>query len=622
MRARKRGLILVVATRAPGGIDTVLQGYRDTGFAERHNMRFLSTHRPGSLGMRLFCALSAFFQAAILMVRGRVGLLHCHVAAFGSFYRKSVYAELARLFGVPVIWHIHASELGRFLDEQGRVERLWTRRQFARAAKTLALSKRMADRLAEVAPRERIAIIPNAVRIPPSRIPARRDDNGPVILSLGLVGPRKGSFDLIVALALLGSAHPQARLILAGNGDLDAARELAASMGVAERVELPGWVDGDGRQRLFDCATIYALPSHGEGLPMSLLEAMAQGLPVVTTAVGGIPDLVSHRRTGLVVPPGDVVGLAAALSALLGDPAQRATLGQAGRDHVARHFSFAAIMPRLEAVYAEAMRLRSPVGVASARLPMTELSRRLHAFPAGTRVYAIGDIHGCDQLLAEIHRQIDAREAQNPAEKVIEIVLGDVIDRGPDSCGAVERLLRRREAGRDLRVLTGNHEAMMLEGLRDPAQFPRWLRQGGLETLQSYGVAPPESPDDATDLETCIDRFRTAMPEAHRRFFAGLEHAIDLAGFAFVHAGLRPGIAFETQRPDDMIWIREPFLSHEGPLDRFVVHGHTPGDRVDLRPHRIDLDTGAFHSGRLSCLMIERCRMSLTDSRSGWTDLI
>ena len=161
----------------------------------------------------------------------------------------------------------------------------------------------------------------------------------------------------------------------------------------------------------------------------------------------------------------------------------------------------------------------------------------------------------------------------------------------------------------------------MLEGLRDPSRFAQWLKQGGLETLQSYGVAPPAGIDDPIDLETCIDRFRAAMPQAHRQFFTGLEHAIDLAGFAFVHAGLRPGIAFEAQRPDDLIWIREPFLSHDRPLDRFVVHGHTPGDRVDLRPHRIDLDTGAFHSGRLSCLMIERGRMALTDSRSSWIDL-
>lgn len=621
MRARKRGLILVVATQAPGGIATVLQGYRDSGFAERQGLHFLSTHRPGSVGIRLFSALSAFFHAAILMMRGRVRLLHCHVAAFGSFYRKSVFAELARLFGVPVVWHIHASELGRFLDEQGRVERFWTRRQFALADKTLALSKSMADRLAQIAPRQRLAIVPNAVRIPPSRVFSRRDNDGPVILALGLVGPRKGSFDLIVALALLGSAHPHARLILAGNGDLDMARELAASMGVAERVELPGWVDGDDKQHLLERATIYALPSHGEGLPMSLLEAMAQGLVVVTTPVGGIPDLVSHRRTGLVVAPGDVVGLAAALSALLGDAAQREKLGQAGREHVARHFSFPVIIPRLEAVYTEAMRLRSPMGVANARSPMTELSRRLDAFPAGTRVYAIGDIHGCDHLLADVFRQIDAHEASNPAERVIEIVLGDIIDRGRDSCGAVERLLRRRDADRDLRVLTGNHEAMMLEGLRDPSRFPQWLKQGGLETLQSYGVAPPVGIDDPIDLETCIDRFRIAMPTAHRQFFGGLEHAIDLAGFAFVHAGLRPGIAFEAQRPDDLIWIREPFLSHDRPLDRFVVHGHTPGDRVDLRPHRIDLDTGAFHSGRLSCLMIERGRMALTDSRSSWIDL-
>lgn len=465
MREARPGIVLVIATTAPGGIAAVLQGYRDSGFAARHGLRFLTTHRPGSVGLRLLCALSAFVRAAVLMARGRVRLLHCHVAAFGSFYRKSLFAELARCFGVPVVWHVHASELERFLAGQGRRTRRWTVRQFERATVTIVLSNHMAGLVRSVCPRARLVIVPNAVA---GSEPCLSDTVpcDPMILSLGLIGARKGGFDLIAAFALIARAHPRARLVLAGNGDREAALRLATELGVAQRVDCPGWVAGDDKRGLLQHAAIYALPSHAEGLPVSLLEAMAQGLPVITTAVGGIGELVAHGRNGLVVGPGDVVALADALSVLLANPARRAELGAAAAASVERDFGLAAVLPRLEAVYAEATRSRP------ARPELTDLRRLLAAFPEDQRVYAIGDIHGCDDLLAGIHRQIDVYDAQAPAARAIEIVLGDMIDRGPDSRGVIERLLQRRQSGRDLRMLLGNHEAMMLEGLRDPARFP------------------------------------------------------------------------------------------------------------------------------------------------------
>lgn len=223
--------------------------------------------------------------------------------------------------------------------------------------------------------------------------------------------------------------------------------------------------------------------------------------------------------------------------------------------------------------------------------------------PPDLRLHAIGDIHGCDALLARQHVSIDEMQRNRPKARVVEIVLGDMIDRGPESRGVISRLIARSER-HSVVVLRGNHEAMMLRFLADPLTLKDWIRVGGLETLKSYGVTPvlPLEPDSMVrTAREAVD----AIPAAHIAFLQGLVPAWTCGGFTFVHAGLRPGVPLAEQAERDLTEIREPFLSHAGSFGTFVVHGHTPVRAIDVKANRINIDTGAFATGNLSSIAIE-----------------
>jgi serine/threonine protein phosphatase 1 len=225
--------------------------------------------------------------------------------------------------------------------------------------------------------------------------------------------------------------------------------------------------------------------------------------------------------------------------------------------------------------------------------------------PEGARVYAVGDIHGRLDLLDQLLARIDADDAaRGPADTSI-IFLGDLVDRGPDSAGVVERLRRLARSGRRTRFLAGNHEEVFLAALGgDSKALKLFCRIGGRETILSYGVGADEYEAlDYGDLAAVLTRL---VPDEHRLFLEGFEDLIEIGDYAFVHAGVRPGAALQDQRTADLRWIRESFLDHRGRMDKRIVHGHTISADVEVRPHRIGIDTGAYASGKLTALGLER----------------
>ena len=223
--------------------------------------------------------------------------------------------------------------------------------------------------------------------------------------------------------------------------------------------------------------------------------------------------------------------------------------------------------------------------------------------PEGIRVYAVGDVHGRADLLEKIFGSIDADLNSRPAEATIEVFLGDYIDRGPASRKVLDRLIDRRRSHQTL-CLRGNHEAYMLEFLEDSTIFDEWSRYGGRETLMSYGLIPSLNinPDERVRL---ANAFKHALPEKHHRFLTGLRTTFTCGDFHFVHAGVRPGIPLREQSKEDLMWIREDFLTYEEQFEKIIVHGHTPVVNADIRPNRINIDTGAFATGHLTCLVLE-----------------
>jgi len=223
--------------------------------------------------------------------------------------------------------------------------------------------------------------------------------------------------------------------------------------------------------------------------------------------------------------------------------------------------------------------------------------------PEGLRIYAIGDLHGRADLLDRVVRRIDAHEAAHPALRPMEIFIGDYIDRGPASREVLDRLIARSRA-RETVCLKGNHETFVEGFLNDPSILSEWRHYGGLETLLSYGLRPFVNMNPAEQAELAAV-FRQVLPLTHRLFLGGLRPSFTCGDYFFVHAGVQPGIPLEKQHEEDLLWIREDFLFCEADFSKIVVHGHTPVREPDIRPNRINIDTGAYASGRLTCLMLE-----------------
>lgn len=222
--------------------------------------------------------------------------------------------------------------------------------------------------------------------------------------------------------------------------------------------------------------------------------------------------------------------------------------------------------------------------------------------PDGMRIYAIGDVHGRADLLNQVFRRIDADLAAAPAPRSIEVLLGDYVDRGPASRDVLDQVIERRGT-HEMICLKGNHEIFLTEFLEHPTTLDEWRRYGGLETLMSYGLAPGTKTVDPASL---ADQFRQALPDGHRAFLADLAPSFACGDFFFVHAGVRPHVPLDRQDAHDLLWIRDDFLLHEEQFEKLVVHGHTPVAVPDIRPNRINIDTGAYATGRLTCLVIER----------------
>ena len=224
------------------------------------------------------------------------------------------------------------------------------------------------------------------------------------------------------------------------------------------------------------------------------------------------------------------------------------------------------------------------------------------AIPAGERVYAVGDIHGRLDLFEAIIEAIERDDAANKPAMTTVVLLGDLVDRGPDSAGVLARA-RLWQQQRSVRILAGNHEEMFLSSFEDIEVLRHFLRFGGKETVLSYGV--DRDVYNAAELEEVQTMMLAVVPEADRNFMRGFEDMIAIGDYLFVHAGIAPGVPFEEQRRKDLRWIREPFLSHGEPHAAVVVHGHTISDEPVERGNRIGIDTGAYSSGRLTALALE-----------------
>jgi serine/threonine protein phosphatase 1 len=247
-----------------------------------------------------------------------------------------------------------------------------------------------------------------------------------------------------------------------------------------------------------------------------------------------------------------------------------------------------------------------------ADLEKLRLHGRRPSLPAGLRIYAVGDVHGRLDLLEKLLARIKTDIALRPTGRPVYVFLGDYIDRGSSSRGTIDRLIEHGETHESV-FLKGNHEQIAIKCLSDRSLFDQWLRLGGLETLVSYGVPREIMANDKQIVEVQA-AFHEALPIKHLRFFRDLQKSFMSGDFFFAHAGVKPKVELSSQKESDLLWIRGEFLSSNDDFGKIIVHGHTPAREIEVRPNRINIDTGAFATGRLTCLAIEGESLSVIDT--------
>jgi glycosyltransferase involved in cell wall biosynthesis len=358
------GRVLCVSTSlgTRGGISSYVRMLADTELWARWQTEHVATHRNGSTVDKIGAFLQGIGHFGWALLRRRPDVVHLHMGAYGSFVRKAALVWLAAAARVPVLVHVHGSDFDLMHDRLPRPLQRIIRATLHRAAVVVALGDRWADRLLIIAPNAHVVTVPNAVRMPPAPALAAqpRPPGRPVhVVFLGEIGERKGAFTLLETWAKL-AAEPDllagARLTMAGDREAARARRLIEELSISDSAQVRSWLAPADVAQLLAEADVFVLPSLSEGQPIALLEAMANGLCVVASDVGGIPEMVEPGRSGLLVPAGDPDALGAALRRVLSDVDLRAALGAAARERVLDRFDLDAVWRRFDDLYRQVSR--------------------------------------------------------------------------------------------------------------------------------------------------------------------------------------------------------------------------------------------------------------------------
>ncbi|WP_306547308.1 glycosyltransferase family 4 protein [Desulfobulbus sp.] len=342
-------IMLSPSPDAKGGIASVVENYHQLGLFAKWGAYYIPTHTDGSFLKKISILAWSLLRFLRVILSQDIRLVHVHTSSRRSFFRKSLFFVLCRFFRIPYLVHLHGSEFMTFY----RTECSWLGKRlvhsvFSHAGAVLVLSTTWAEAVRPFSTPAPRYVVPNPIRFAGVR-PGTR--NGFSLLFTGRLGQRKGVFDLVEAFSRVSKQVPAAHLACCGDGQVFECRQRVEALGLSQQVDVPGWVEADELQHLLAVVDIFVLPSYDEGLPMSLLEAMAAELVVVTTPVGGIPDLIEDGVNGFLVQPGDIDGLATRLITLLTSPEQRLAIAAKARETVTQRFSAEQVQSKLEEVY-------------------------------------------------------------------------------------------------------------------------------------------------------------------------------------------------------------------------------------------------------------------------------
>jgi len=342
----KRVLVIATSINTMGGITSVIKGYKQTKLWTDWNCYWLATHIDKNKFRKIFVFILSMIE--FLFRLPFYNIIHVHFSEYSSALRKSIYIYIAKLFNKKIITHFHSFSISTTIN--GKHKKLY-HRIFSSSHKIIVLSNQWKNWLTANWPEfeEKIIVLYNPC--PTVRYVGEKYSKNKTILFAGTLNARKGYVDLIKAFALISKSDDEWKLVFAGNGELNEAKLIAKEYQVQDKIIFTGWVTGIKKDELFKCASIFCLPSYAEGFPMAVLDAWAYGIPVITTPVGGLPDVLIHEKNSLVFNPGDISTLALYLEKLINDESLRQTISDASILLSKDQFNVVNITQKLAGVY-------------------------------------------------------------------------------------------------------------------------------------------------------------------------------------------------------------------------------------------------------------------------------
>ncbi|MCD8237350.1 MAG: glycosyltransferase family 4 protein [Prevotellaceae bacterium] len=351
----KKVCMVVQDPMVKGGIAAVVNGYRGSRLEKDYNIIYVESYKDGGKLTKTFKAISGYFHFAKVLLIDKPDLIHIHSSFGPSFYRKMPFIYMASWAKKPIINHIHGADFDEFYVNANDKKKQQIKKVYGKCSVLIALSDEWKDRLSQIVPADKITVIENYSILHEDALTQRlnRASNN-TVLFLGELGKRKGCYDIPAVVAEVVKQVPGVKFVLAGAGSAEdeaAIKKLCEEKGIASRVEFPGWVRGEQKDKLLREADVFFLPSYNEGMPMSVLDAMGYGLPIVSTNVGGIPKIVHDGENGYCCEPGNVDQFAASIVHILDEDTRQKEMGRQSFEIVEKKYSLEFHLRLLESVY-------------------------------------------------------------------------------------------------------------------------------------------------------------------------------------------------------------------------------------------------------------------------------
>lgn len=353
MWGKKRIVMIGPSPNSHGGIASVVSSWQNVGLFERWPVTYLETQIEGSKLAKLRVGLSALFRFVQLLTSNRVACVHMHVARRRSFWRKAIFALAAFASRCPVLLHLHSGGFSEFYHHEcNHLQRRVVRFVLDHAAQLIVLSKGWHEILRPISTNCNVTVVANFLE-PSAYAHIREERDKNTLLFLGLLNRDKGFYDLLECISVLCQEFPRLVLVCGGKGEHDQITARIEQLRIEQYVKLAGWLSGDTKRGWLSRASIFVLPSYVENMPMAILEAMRWGMPIVSTKVGCIPDIIEHGREGLLIDHGDVAALQTAIRRLLLSDDERRTMGLAASRRVDRELAPQVVAPILDTMYSK-----------------------------------------------------------------------------------------------------------------------------------------------------------------------------------------------------------------------------------------------------------------------------